>query len=73
VISSCSSDKARRFPHCKTASQPSLQVEGWFSLRLLVESGWKLSQTKENRLEEKLSHHHHEGTNEREQPLDHIA
>jgi putative transposase len=42
-----------------------LQVEGRFSTRLLVESGWKLSQRKENRLEEKLSHHHYERTNER--------
>jgi hypothetical protein len=42
-----------------------LQVKGRFSARLLVESGWKLSIDKENRLEEKLSHHHHERSNER--------
>jgi hypothetical protein len=40
-------------------TQPQLQVEGRFSTRLLIESGWKLSKGKENRLEEKLSCRHH--------------
>src|ERR1035437_3622108 len=46
-------------------SHPKVEVEGRFSTRLLVESGWKLSKGKENRLEAKLSHHYQDRTSKR--------
>jgi ribosome-binding protein aMBF1 (putative translation factor) len=42
-----------------------VKVEGRFSTRLLVESGWKLSKGKENRLEAKLSHDYQDRTSKR--------
>src|ERR1035437_4004904 len=50
----------------RTEGVPSIvEVEGRFSTRLLVESGWKLSKGKENRLEAKLSHDYQDRTSRR--------
>src|ERR1019366_3884756 len=50
----------------RTEGVPSIvEGEGGVSTRLMVESGWKLSKGKENRLEAKLSHDYQDRTSKR--------